>query len=513
MISFGPASVTADYRNVVAEPGQGQDHYVSQICQALGGQRTEAPIAALDAGARTWLAYALCLYRSNKDLLPAGTDHGPAVNRLIAWAPAHQAMPDSPRDGFEREALTASGWTEAAVPRKLTLTSKSSAGLATIYSARPAPDQPIADITEVVAGGQATVELQGVSHVTVQVQPGVLMTQPLMLIPEEPAASSGTAAQSGTGSAAPEALLTTPLYYAIHDKLLPSLMGLIADEASYWRQPSGQPLATQSLELLGRVANLVQLSMAALFRPYADGWPAGPGNKTFRYSEVLKSTDDIVPSQDMQLGYLFNRAQVVGWGTGYGAPLATAGYDSGRDDDQTMLRTLLQQAIDANSQLRSDVILLNKVTAMHSPLDRNVYAATVIPSSRWAKGPAQWRWRTIKTLMHELLHKLAHPKYLAAAQQVRNDQVIKEGFVELLTVDCFTSLCDSFASGGSQQLVARLFEGVGDPGQPDPSFSDVGYGQAGQDAIKVREIVGNDNVRAAFFLGAVDLIGLKPTAQ
>jgi hypothetical protein len=128
-----------------------------------------------------------------------------------------------------------------------------------------------------VAGIQAPGELQGVPQVTVPVQPGVLIAQPLMLLPEEPGAGPGMAAHSEAGSSAPEALLTTPLYYAIHDKLLPSLTDLVADEASYWREPDGRPLATQSLELLGRVANRVQLCLAMLFRPYADGWPAGPG--------------------------------------------------------------------------------------------------------------------------------------------------------------------------------------------------------------------------------------------
>jgi hypothetical protein len=53
------------------------------------------------------------LYQSNKDQLPTGADHRRAAERLIAWAPNRQAMPGDIRDKFEREALTASGWTEA----------------------------------------------------------------------------------------------------------------------------------------------------------------------------------------------------------------------------------------------------------------------------------------------------------------------------------------------------------------------------------------------------------------
>jgi hypothetical protein len=103
-------------------------------------------------------------------------------------------------------------------------------------------------------------------------------------------------------------------------------------------------------------------------------------------------------------------------------PLATAGYDSSRPDDEKTLRTLLREALDTDSQ--------------------------------------------------------------------RNAQVIVEGFVELLTVDCFSSLAGSLSGTGSSGMLAGLFVGVtGDPGKPDKSLFEVGYGQAGQDASKVRELV------------------------
>jgi hypothetical protein len=513
-ISFGPINVTADYQKVVGQPGQDQNRYLARSYEALGGQRTDVPITGLDADARTWLAYALCLYQSNKDHLPTGADHKRAAERLIAWAPNRQAMPGDSRDKFEREALTASGWTEAAVPEKLILPPEYRAKLAPIYSAEPAPVQQIADIISAEARMQAPAELQSVPPVKALVQPGVLLVQPSMLLAEEPAADSGLAAHNEAGSAAPEGVFTTPLYFAIRGNLLPKLTGLIADQASYWREPDGRPLAPQSLELLGRVANLLQVCLATVFRPYADGWPAGQGDRGFRYSEVLKSTGDIATSPEKQLGHLFSRALRVGWDTGYEAPLATAGYDSSRPEDEKTLRTLLREALDADSQLRSDVIRLIQFTSTHTPSDPNVYTATVFPSSKWEKGPAQWRWQTIRTLIHELLHKLAHPKYIAAARQIRNAQVIVEGFVELLTVDCFSSLAGSLSKEGSSEMLAALFEGVtGDPGKPDESLFEVGYGQAGQDASKVRELVENENVRAAFFLGAIDLIGIKPATQ
>jgi hypothetical protein len=47
-ISFGPINVTADYQKVDGQPGQDQDRYLARSYEALGGQRTDAPITGLN---------------------------------------------------------------------------------------------------------------------------------------------------------------------------------------------------------------------------------------------------------------------------------------------------------------------------------------------------------------------------------------------------------------------------------------------------------------------------------
>jgi hypothetical protein len=43
---------------------------------------------------------------------------------------------------------------------------------------------------------------------------------------------------------------------------------------------------------------------------------------------------------------------------------------------------------------------------------------------------------------------------------------------------------------------------------PAPAAVPVGYRQAGASAERIRGLVGNDNFRAAYFLGATHLVGL-----
>ncbi len=528
-IPFGPARVYADYQNlpdVLAGPNQ--KAYFNRIWAAASGDKTVdswPQIATLDADARTWLGYALYLYGKNKSRLPEAFDHRAALDRLITWAPRRNAMPGEDRYKFEREVLAVSGWTEAAVPAALkppqpdTLTK-----LATIYNAEAEPGQEAADmtyITSAVATSQpepTVTDLEGAPRVTVQVRPDVLLAQPTALIADEPSPGSGGDGRAGhgeAGSSATGAILTGKLYHAVRDDLLPKLADVLAGEASYWSEPDGRDLTPDPIDRLAEIANLIQRYLALLFQPYADGWPSGPGNNGFRYSDVLKSTQTILASPEKQLDYLCNRAVLVGWDPRYGQPLAKAGYDSRRNDDEETLRAVLQDGLTTNQQLRSDVICLIKFTPRHSAGDGNVYIQPAFPSSRWDGTPAKqakWRWRTIRTLAHELLHKLAHPDYVAAARQVRNAQTIAEGFVDLLTVDLFTALREALKRQGSQQALGMLFEGIGDPGEPEEMLLGIRYGKAGEAAGQVRDLVADDNVRAAFFLGAVDLIGVRPAS-
>jgi hypothetical protein len=529
-VPFGTTRVYNDYQNladILARPGQ--KPYFDKIFAAIAGELTAAVwsgIAALDGDARTWLGYALYLYGKNMKKLPANFDHWAALNRLIAWAPNRTAMPGLPDLRFEREVLAVSGWTEAVVPAALTPPENDIRDkLTAIYNVAAEPgQQPDMTYSMPLAADQQrppqTGELEGVSRVALPTQPAVLLIQPTALIADEPppgpggdTAAPGAPGRGQAGSSAPGGILTGTLYYAVKDDLLPKLAGVLVAEASYWREPDGQDLTAQPLAGLGGIANVIQRYLARSFQPYADGWPAGPGNNGFRYSDVLTDSQAVPAGEKDQLFYLYNRATLIGWKPEFGAPLATAGYDSRREDEQDTLRAVLREGLAASEQLRSDVSLLIKFTPMHTPSDGNVYIQTVFPSAAWNASPdrwAKWRWRTLRTLMHELLHKLAHQNYLAARERVRNDQVILEGFVDLLTAQLFTWLYRELKEPGNERLADALFQGIEGRCEPDERLFTVGYGQAGETAHAISELVPTENIQAAFFLGAVDLIGIRP---
>lgn len=154
------------------------------------------------------------------------------------------------------------------------------------------------------------------------------------------------------------------------------------------------------------------------------------------------------------------------------------------------------------------MIHLIKHTGAHTGGVGKVSMQPVFPSETWGSQEA-WRWRVIRTLAHELLHVLAHPRFKDTATdevlKIRNSQIITEGFVDLLTADVYTELCNE---AKAKPVAAKLFEGLGDPGEPDATLLGIGYGDAGKAADAIRGLVSDDNVRAAFFLGATHLIGL-----
>jgi hypothetical protein len=116
-------------------------------------------------------------------------------------------------------------------------------------------------------------------------------------------------------------------------------------------------------------------------------------------------------------------------------------------------------------------------------------------------------WRGIDTLCHELLHALVHADFVAAAGRVGFPQVIREGFTEVLGVQLFNDHVRPKAAADAA-FKATLEAGVSGAPCPAPAAATIGYGSAGSGAEEIRTKVGNDNFRAAYFLGRPDLAGV-----
>jgi hypothetical protein len=127
------------------------------------------------------------------------------------------------------------------------------------------------------------------------------------------------------------------------------------------------------------------------------------------------------------------------------------------------------------------------------------------------------RWSTWETLVHEYFHTLAHPAFVEAEQGRR---VMSEGFCELFTKDVLSVKVPVAQADGDATLRAgvegtdaggALFPGFAADLVPD--YSPGSYAEYLAHAEGVRDALGGrgrDAVRAAYFQGHVELIGLTP---
>jgi hypothetical protein len=116
-------------------------------------------------------------------------------------------------------------------------------------------------------------------------------------------------------------------------------------------------------------------------------------------------------------------------------------------------------------------------------------------------------WQGIDTVCHEVLHALVHSDFTASAGRISFPQVVREGFTEVLGVQLFNNRIVPKASA-SVAFKTSLEAGVSGAPCPAPAAATIGYGSAGSGAEAIRQRVGNQNFRAAYFLGRPELAGL-----
>jgi hypothetical protein len=123
------------------------------------------------------------------------------------------------------------------------------------------------------------------------------------------------------------------------------------------------------------------------------------------------------------------------------------------------------------------------------------------------------RWVEWETLVHEYIHTLEHSAFGEASQGRR---VMKEGFCEFFTKEVLTAEIPK-AQAGDPTLQAGV-EGTDPAGKPWPGFSKAlvpdyhpgSYAAYLAEAEKIAAATSREAMRAAFFQGHVELIGLAP---
>jgi peptidoglycan hydrolase-like protein with peptidoglycan-binding domain len=124
------------------------------------------------------------------------------------------------------------------------------------------------------------------------------------------------------------------------------------------------------------------------------------------------------------------------------------------------------------------------------------------------------RWATWKILVHEYFHTLAHPAFNRAA---RDNRVLTEGFCEFFTKAVLDGAGAIAAAQADADPALRIEVEGGDFAGFNPAFvsdySPGSYEEYLSGAESIAGQVGAEGMGAAFFLGHVELIGLRPEGE
>lgn len=116
-------------------------------------------------------------------------------------------------------------------------------------------------------------------------------------------------------------------------------------------------------------------------------------------------------------------------------------------------------------------------------------------------------WGLFKTMIHEFLHLVTHPNYDRAAVAIGGGarQALIEGFTDHFTLQVWHHVRDSLE--GNLALRTRVEGAFFQPDLDPKSLNDPStYSQDAPDAIVAA--VGEENTRAAYFMGHAELLGL-----
>ncbi|MDJ0805981.1 MAG: DUF4157 domain-containing protein, partial [Gammaproteobacteria bacterium] len=452
---IGKQRIDVNYDDVILTP---VGDFVSKVeslymswTGAANANAIHAKLAALPARQQQWVMLGLDLLKDNTER-PAhdSLNRKVAVQRLIERAPNTSTSLASPLPEMEKEVLQVSGWLEVALAAPL----KAPTG-------QDMKDVKAAFFPPTSAGSTHT----SVSHLDKA---------------------------------------------KLKSRLTPALKHFIKKI-----DPRASPsVGTRSLPTLKKLGDKVLDEAKTFFSPYSHSARSSvfsPVHASFKISKNIHSTTSGI-DRDLRVSYLDNRGQIVG--NRRKPPNALfidkdiffdAAYNHSVASDRAELEKIAQD-VEKEATIRPIVNALIAFTGRQS--GRVEQAEIWLPLTyRKSRYPTECkaRWRVIKTLSHEVLHALSHPNF--SKQKVGLGQIISEGFTEALGVQLYN---DHIVPKSKKEagFKSTLEQGLGSAPCGDPPKAEIGYKPAGPAAESIREKVKDKNFRAAYFLGAVDKVGL-----
>lgn len=117
------------------------------------------------------------------------------------------------------------------------------------------------------------------------------------------------------------------------------------------------------------------------------------------------------------------------------------------------------------------------------------------------------RWASLYALCREQVRALQHPELVARAPAISRGEIVTQGFVEALAFELKLVLYGAAMRNPDLRAVleAGVPEDIAEPPAPMLDHAD-----AAVPALRILRAVGSVAARQAFFLGAVELVGLAP---
>lgn len=451
---IGKASVNVDYDAVTGYIGGQFEQGLLNIFTTYTGKDAavlQPQITALTDEQKRMLMYAIDLMIDNP--LP-GLNKDAVVNRLTPYVPSMTSRPwgvSGANHVFEDEVLRVSGWLENAL----------SAGL----SAPSSSDQRLLDFAYTHDNSSAT--------------------------------SGGSSCPSPRSAS--DQLDETKLRSELPVRFKASLTA----KANAAAKGVG---SVQNISDITPIATIIQKEALSFFNPYIGRGRENNYLPTWDYSAHLtSSTSPGAIPKDLSLAYLQNRAKGIGDDSGL---FTEVNFDQRCSADVAVFDDIID-ILSKDAAVQSQ---LNTILSLQSFTHRDDKSADTVINLQSAPGVNECmaRWRTIKTLCHELLHPYIHPDFEALSKGRR---IIKEGFTEVLSFQLYSSVRAKAMGdpGYRAQFETGLTAGVCN--KVDVPAFEVQYGDDGHYAAGIRSIVGDDRFRAAYFLGKTTLAGLQPKLQ
>ena len=256
----------------------------------------------------------------------------------------------------------------------------------------------------------------------------------------------------------------------------------------------------QPMAPLQKLGDAVQERARSYYSPYADH-SRGKGNtfvQQWQYSAHMVSSQSAAgtPTTELRVAYLDSRARIVG----DKGLFTTVNFDSSCDADNNELEAIVT-AMETKSNIQA---LIDPILRQKSYTNQNVTPKQVIinPQVSATTDDCEARWKTVRTICHELMHVMVHDDFRRAE---KGRMIMREGWPEVLGHYLYEDI------SGDAAMKPKMEDGLANKPCASIPGSTIGYGDAGKKAEEIRIAIKNPNFRAAFFLGQLELApGIQP---